>query len=567
MLDLMEEVPMDKAKWWQDAAVYQIYPRSFYDSNGDGIGDLKGITAKLDYIKSLGIDIIWSCPFFVSPWADGGYDVADYRSIAPEFGTMEDFDEMIAGIHARGMRFMMDFVGNHTSDEHAWFQEALKSKDSPYHSYYTFRPGRDGKEPSNWASIFGGSAWEYVPELDEYYLHLFAKKQPDLNWEDPAVVQEVLDILNFWADKGVDGYRLDAINYLYKEPDFPDVEPMPGSPYGFATEHYANKPKVHEHFRTLHDKVMAPRGLTTVAEVAYLDEETARGYADPARGELDALYPFDLLNVDQEGYDKFSPLPLDLPSLKRALSHWQSVLHDHGWLALFIGNHDQPRALSRFGDEEHYPVRSAKLLANAMYFLQGTPYIYQGDEIGMTNPHYGSLSQFKDVEALNALKDGLDRGDSEEHWLKLLNDRSRDGGRAPFSWSADAYAGFSTTKPWMDPCTNYKDINAAIEENDPDSVLNFYRRLLKVRKGLPAVIYGSTEFLEMDDPELMVYIRRAEGQELISINNFSGSERSYRLPAGYETAELLISNCGDPIIKDGVIDLRPWEAVTLIVNC
>ncbi len=558
---------MDKAKWWQDAAVYQIYPRSFFDSNGDGIGDLKGITAKLDYIKSLGIDIIWSCPFFVSPWADGGYDVADYRSIAPEFGTMEDFDEMIAGIHARGMRFMMDFVGNHTSDEHAWFQEALKSKDSPYHSYYTFRPGRDGKEPSNWASIFGGSAWEYVPELDEYYLHLFAKKQPDLNWEDPAVVQEVFDILNFWADKGVDGYRLDAINYLYKEPDFPDVEPMPGSPYGFATEHYANKPKVHEHFRTLHDKVMAPRGLTTVAEVAYLDEETARGYADPARGELDALYPFDLLNVDQEGYDKFSPLPLDLPSLKRALSHWQSVMHDHGWLALFIGNHDQPRALSRFGDEEHYPVRSAKLLANAMYFLQGTPYIYQGDEIGMTNPHYASLSQFKDVEALNALREGLDRGDSEERWLKLLNDRSRDGGRAPFSWSADEYAGFSTTKPWMDPCTNYKDINAAIEEDDPDSVLNFYRRLLKVRKGLPAVIYGSTEFLEMDDPELMVYIRRAEGQELISINNFSGSERSYRLPAGYETAELLISNCGDPIIKDGVIDLRPWEAVTLIVNC
>ena len=558
---------MDKAKWWQDAAVYQIYPRSFFDSNGDGIGDLKGITAKLDYIKSLGIDIIWSCPFFVSPWADGGYDVADYRSIAPEFGTMEDFDEMIAGIHARGMRFMMDFVGNHTSDEHAWFQAALKSKDSPYHSYYTFRPGRDGKEPSNWASIFGGSAWEYVPELDEYYLHLFAKKQPDLNWEDPAVVQEVLDILNFWADKGVDGYRLDAINYLYKEPDFPDVEPMPGSPYGFATEHYANKPKVHEHFRTLHDKVMAPRGLTTVAEVAYLDEETARGYADPARGELDALYPFDLLNVDQEGYDKFSPLPLDLPSLKRALSHWQSVMHDHGWLALFIGNHDQPRALSRFGDEEHYSVRSAKLLANAMYFLQGTPYIYQGDEIGMTNPHYGSLSQFKDVEALNALKDGLDHGDSEERWLKLLNDRSRDGGRAPFSWSADAYAGFSTTKPWMDPCTNYKDINAAIEEDDPDSVLNFYRRLLKVRKGLPAVIYGSTEFLEMDDPELMVYIRRAEGQELISINNFSGSERSYRLPAGYEATELLISNCGDPIIKDGVIDLRPWEAVTLIVNC
>ena len=555
---------MEKAKWWQDAAVYQIYPRSFYDSNGDGTGDLRGITEKLDYIASLGVDVIWSSPFFVSPWADGGYDVADYRNIDPAFGTMEDFEEMIAGIHKRGMKFMMDFVGNHTSDEHAWFQAALSDKNSPYHDYYIFRKGKDGKEPSNWASIFGGSAWEYVPELDEYYLHLFAKKQPDLNWENPAVVKEVLDILHFWADKGVDGYRLDAINYLYKEPDFPDVEPMPGSPYGFATEHYANKPKVHEHFRTLHDKVMAPRGLTTVAEVAYLNEETARGYADPARGELDALYPFDLLNVDQDGYDKFSPLPLDLPKLKKALSHWQGVMHDHGWLALFIGNHDQPRALSRFGDEEHYPARSAKLLANAMYFLQGTPYIYQGDELGMTNPHYDSLSRFRDVEAINALNEGLARGESEEHWLRLLNDRSRDGGRAPFSWSSEDNAGFTRGTPWMDPCANFKDINAEAEDKDPDSVLNFYRRLLKVRKGLSSVIYGDTEFLEMEDPELMVYKRESDDEMLISVNNFSGSERSYKLPEDFEDAKLLISNCGDPVIKDGKAELRPWEAFTLI---
>ena len=555
---------MEKVKWWQDAAVYQIYPRSFYDSNGDGTGDLRGITEKLDYIASLGVDVIWSSPFFVSPWADGGYDVADYRNIDPAFGTMEDFEEMIAGIHKRGMKFMMDFVGNHTSDEHAWFQAALSDKESPYHDYYIFRKGKDGKEPSNWASIFGGSAWEYVPELDEYYLHLFAKKQPDLNWENPAVVKEVLDILHFWADKGVDGYRLDAINYLYKEPDFPDVEPMPGSIYGFATEHYANKPKVHEHFRTLHDKVMAPRGLTTVAEVAYLDEETARGYADPARGELDALYPFDLLNVDQDGYDKFSPLPLDLPKLKKALSHWQNVMHDHGWLALFIGNHDQPRALSRFGDEEHYPARSAKLLANAMYFLQGTPYIYQGDELGMTNPHYDSLSRFRDVEAINALNEGLARGESEEHWLRLLNDRSRDGGRAPFSWSSGDNAGFTKGTPWMDPCANFKDINAEAEDKDPDSVLNFYRRLLKVRKGLSSVIYGDTEFLEMEDPELMVYKRESDDEMLISVNNFSGSERSYKLPEDFEDAKLLISNCGDPVIKDGKAELRPWEAFTLI---
>ncbi|HIU87775.1 MAG TPA: alpha-glucosidase [Candidatus Avilachnospira avistercoris] len=555
---------MEKAKWWQDAAVYQIYPRSFYDSNGDGIGDIKGITEKLDYIASLGVDVIWSSPFFVSPWADGGYDIADYRNISPDFGTMEDFEEMIAGIHERGMKFMMDFVGNHTSDEHPWFQAALKDKESPYHDYYIFRKGRDGREPSNWASIFGGSAWEYVPELDEYYLHLFAKKQPDLNWENPKVVSEVLDILDFWADKGVDGYRLDAINYLYKEPDFPDVEPMSGSPYGFATEHYANKPKVHEHFRTLHDKVMAPRGLTTVAEVAYLDEETARGYADPARGELDALYPFDLLNVDQEGYDKFSPLPLDLPKLKKALSHWQNVMHDHGWLALFIGNHDQPRALSRFGDEDQYPVRSAKLLANAMYFLQGTPYIYQGDELGMTVPHYTELSQFRDVEAINALKEGLARGESKEHWLKLLDKRSRDGGRAPFSWDTSDHAGFTTGRPWMDVCANYKDINAELEEHDADSVLNFYRRLLKVRKGRSSVLYGRTEFLEIEDPKLLIYERIAEDEILISVNNFSRDELSFRLPDKFQGAELLISNCRKPDIRDGVARLRPWEAFTLI---
>ncbi len=555
-------------KYWQDMAVYQIYPKSFYDSNGDGIGDLRGIIEKLDYIAELGVDMIWSSPFFLSPWADGGYDVADYRSIDPQFGTMEDFDELIAGIHSRGMKFMMDFVGNHTSDEHVWFMEALSDRQSPYHDYYIFRKGRNGGEPSNWASIFGGSAWEYVPSLDEYYLHLFAKKQPDLNWENPRVVKEVIDILEKKKKKGVDGYRLDAINYLYKDPSFPDVEPMEGSRYGFATEHYANKPRIHDHFKRLHDEVMEKHGLTTVAEVAYLDEETARGYADPSRGELDALYPFDLLNIDQEGYDKFAPVPFELPRLKKALAHWQSVMHDHGWLALFIGNHDQPRALSRFGDEKSYPSRSAKLLANAMYFLQGTPYIYQGDELGMTNPHYSSLDQFRDVEALNALSDGLRRGESSEHWLDLLNRRSRDCGTAPISWTDGENAGFSSGKPWMDVCSNYREINAEIEEKDPDSVLSFYKRLLRIRKGLHSVIYGETVFLELEDPDLLIYERRYKNEILISINNFSGKERIYRLPDDLCGADLLISNLGEPRFDPGsqMLSLRPWEAITFIKN-
>lgn len=557
---------MQQPKWWQDAVVYQIYPRSFCDSNGDGVGDLAGITSKLDYIASLGVDVIWSCPFFVSPWADGGYDVADYRAIDPAFGTMADFEKMIEEIHARGMKFMMDFVGNHTSDEHYWFQEALKDKNSPYHDYYIFRPGKNGAEPSNWASIFGGSAWEYVPHLDEYYLHLFAKKQPDLNWENPAVVQEVIDILRFWADKGVDGYRLDAINYLYKDPDFPDVEPMPGSKYGFATEHYANKPRVNEHFKTLHNAVFGPRGLTTVAEVAYLDEQVAREYADPAREELDALYPFDLLNVDQDGYDKFSPRPLDLPQLKAALAHWQRVMQDHGWLALFLGNHDQPRAVSRFGDEGEFWARSAKALASAMYFLQGTPYLYQGEELGMTNPHYTSLSQFKDVEALNALEEGLARGESEARWLQLLNDRSRDGGRAPFSWNDGPSAGFTSGEPWMDPCSNADRINAAAEESDPDSVLNFYRQLIRVRKGRPAVIFGKTEFLVPEDPDLLAYTRTVENEQLLSVANLSGNTRRFALPQGFDKAELLLSNCGTPVFETGEAVLRPWESLVLLAR-
>lgn len=557
---------MRQPKWWQDAVVYQIYPRSFCDSNGDGMGDLAGITSKLDYIASLGVDVIWSCPFFVSPWADGGYDVADYRAIDPAFGTMSDFEEMIKGIHARGMRFMMDFVGNHTSDEHPWFRAALQDKNSPYHDYYIFRPGKNGAEPSNWASIFGGSAWEYVPHLDEYYLHLFAKKQPDLNWENPAVVQEVIDILRFWADKGVDGYRLDAINYLYKDPDFPDVEPMPGSRYGFATQHYANKPRVNDHFRALHDAVFGPRGLTTVAEVAYLDEKVAREYVDPSRGELDALYPFDLLNVDQDGYDKFSPRPLNLPQLKAALAHWQQVMQDHGWLALFLGNHDQPRAVSRFGDEGQFRARSAKALASAMYFLQGTPYLYQGEELGMTNPHYTSLSQFKDVEALNALEEGLARGESKEHWLELLNTRSRDGGRAPFSWTCGPTAGFTSGKPWMDPCANADQINAEAEEADPDSVLNFYRLLIQKRKGRPSVLFGKTEFLLPEDPDLLAYTRTEETEALLSVANLCGDDRRFDLPTGFVNAEVLLSNCGQPQIVDGTVLMRPWESLVLLLR-
>ena len=553
-------------KWWQDTIVYQIYPRSFFDSNGDGEGDLAGIAQKVDYIKSLGVDVVWSSPYFVSPKADGGYDVADYRDIDPLYGNMEDWKNMIAAVHNAGMKFVMDLVANHSSDEHPWFVSAVSDPDSPYRDFYYFRQGKpDGSEPSNWASVFGGSAWEKIGDTNEYYLHLFAKKQPDLNWSNPKMVNEIVDIMNFWCDLGVDGFRLDAINYLYKVPTFPDVEPMPGSKYGFANQYYTNLPPVHDHFKDLNRRVWSPRNTMTVAELAYVDMQTAQDYCAPERKELDMLYLFDILNIDQEGFDKFAPKPLDLPLLKRTLNYWQQGLHDKGWLALFIGNHDQPRAVSRFGSDTTYRVQTAKMIANAMYMLQGTPYIFQGDEIGMTNLHFESIDQFRDVEVLNAYEEHVKQnGEDETHWIDLFNRRSRDNGRSPMQWDNTPNGGFSTGKPWMDVNDNYQEINVAQNEADPDSVLNFYRKLIAFRKHNDTIIYGKTEFVDMEDAQLMVYTRTYKDKMLLCVNNFSDMEIPFAMPAcckGKQGA-IALQNYSDTALAD-VMTLRPYECLTI----
>ena len=555
---------LEKEKnWWQDAAVYQIYPKSFYDSNGDGYGDIEGIRQKLPYIKNLGVDVIWVCPFFKSPQADNGYDISDYFSVDERFGTMEDLRRLIDDCHAMGLKFVLDLVANHTSDEHPWFKKAL-SGDEKYMNYYYFKDPVDGHEPSNWASVFGGSAWEYVPRLDKYYLHLFHKKQPDLNWENKEVVDRVINIMQHWAQYGVDGFRLDAINYLYKEPDFPDVEPMPGSKYGFANQHYANKPKVNEHFARLNREVFAPYNMMTVAEVAYIEPETAREYCGKHQPELDMLYIFDLLNFDQDGFDKFSPLPFDVKAFKQTIFHWQKEMSEIGRLALFFSNHDQARSVSRFGDDsDQYRDLLAKMQGNAMYMLKGTPYIYQGEELGMTNLSYEKIEDFCDVEVMNTWQEKvIEGGEPAEKWLALFNSRSRDCGRSPMQWTEEANAGFTAGTPWQKVNSNYPKINAAAQEKDEKSTLNFYRKLLRVRKALKSVQQGSVTPFDMESENTFCYAREYEGETVISVNNFKNVTCRVKLPRG--SFRVLLSNYGDVAKLRDTVTLRPFECLTAI---
>ena len=552
--------------WWKDAVFYQIYPRSFFDSNGDGEGDLNGITGKLDYIKSLGVDAIWSCPYFVSPKADNGYDVADYRDIDPSFGTLEDWKRMIAGIHERGMKFFMDLVVNHTSDEHPWFRSARQSKDSPYRDYYIFRdPKPDGSAPGNWMSVFGGSTWEWNPPTEDYYFHLFAVKQPDLNWENPRVMDEVEDVIRFWADLGVDGFRLDAFNNCDKDQTFPDVETAPGEKYGYAGQHYVSRPGVDRYIHELYRRQLGPRDLVTVAEIAYCPMEKALEYCDPAREEFDMLYFFDMLNFDQDGWDKFRPTGFRPSDLKKTLDHWITGLRGRGKFALFLGNHDQCRALSRFGDEGVWRTRSAKTLANAMYFLDGVPYVYQGDEIGMANADFTDISQFNDVEVFNYWKEHVEeKGEDPAAVLDVLVRRSRDAGRTPIPWNDGPNGGFTTGTPWLRVGSEYRTVNVEAQEKDPDSVLNFYRRLLKARKGRKCVRDGSTEWIGLDSDEHVSYLRRYGDEVLASLNNFTSYGIEVELPADAGGLEILLSNCGRGGKVEGTVFLGPWECLTAV---
>lgn len=504
---------------FSDKVVYQVYPKSFKDSNGDGLGDIRGITAKLDYIKSLGVDYIWSTPFFVSPMNDNGYDVANYCEIDPSFGTMADVEELIAEADKRGIGLMFDMVFNHTSTNHEWFRRALKGEEK-YLNYYIFKDGTPDKPPTNWVSKFGGNAWEYVPHLKKWYLHLFDVSQADLNWENPEVREELKNVLRFWKKKGVKGFRFDVVNLISKPAEFIDDDKGDGRRF------YTDGRHVHEFLKEL-VKDSEIGEMITVGEMSSTSLENCIKYSNPAEKELSMVFNFHHLKVDYKNGDKWSLMPADISSLKKIFEEWQvGMAKNNGWNAVFWCNHDQPRAISRFGDDEKFHNESAKMLAATVHLMRGTPYIYQGEELGMTNAKYNSIEQYRDVESLNYYKILLEQGKNEVEALKILGERSRDNGRTPMQWSAEKFAGFSDVEPWLSSPNNYKNFNVEVEEKDENSVLNFYKKLVKLRKENKIIQDGDIKFFERDNKNIIAYRRILGENELIVICNFRGEKIS-----------------------------------------
>jgi len=551
--------------WWQRAVVYQVYPRSFYDSNGDGIGDLNGVRAKLDYIRRLGVDVIWLNPIYKSPNDDNGYDISDYRAIMDEFGTMEDFDRLLAEAHEKGLRIVMDLVVNHTSDEHPWFIESRKSAESPYRDYYIWREGKDGNPPNNWGASFRGSAWERCEETGMYYLHTFSKKQPDLNWENETVRGEVYDLMRFWLDKGIDGFRMDVINYISKTPEMPDG-PMMNRLYGNFRPYCLNGPRVHEFLQEMNREVLSHYDVMTVGETPGVSVEQAQRYTGPDEHELNMVFQFAHVNLDYDENGKWTLKRVPLDGLRRVLSEWQTGLHGKGWNSLYLNNHDQPRMVSRFGDDSTEALRSAsaKMLGVLMHMMQGTPYVYQGEELGMTNVAFPDISDYRDIDTLNAWNEMTgELGVSPEHMMACIHRRSRDNARTPMQWSAAPNAGFTTGTPWIGVNPNYETINAEAQENDPDSVLCFYRRLIALRRELPIITEGDYTLLLADHPQVFAYQRSWQGQRLYVICSFSAQTFDAPEILPYCGGRLLLCNYA----PDGDTQtLRPYEARVYLVE-
>ena len=551
--------------WWQRAVVYQVYPRSFYDSNGDGIGDLNGVRAKLDYIRRLGVDVIWLNPIYKSPNDDNGYDISDYRAIMDEFGTMEDFDRLLAEAHEKGLRIVMDLVVNHTSDEHPWFIESRKSAESPYRDYYIWREGKDGNPPNNWGASFRGSAWERCEETGMYYLHTFSKKQPDLNWENETVRGEVYDLMRFWLDKGIDGFRMDVINYISKTPEMPDG-PMMNRLYGNFRPYCLNGPRVHEFLQEMNREVLSHYDVMTVGETPGVSVEQAQRYTGPDEHELNMVFQFAHVNLDYDENGKWTLKRVPLDGLRRVLSEWQTGLHGKGWNSLYLNNHDQPRMVSRFGDDSTEALRSAsaKMLGVLMHMMQGTPYVYQGEELGMTNVAFPDISDYRDIDTLNAWNEMTgELGVSPEHMMACIHRRSRDNARTPMQWSAAPNAGFTTGTPWIGVNPNYRTINAEAQENDPDSVLCFYRRLIALRRELPIITEGDYALLLADHPQIFAYQRSWQGQRLYVICSFSAQTFDAPEILPYCGGRLLLCNYA----PDGDAQtLRPYEARVYLVE-
>ena len=551
-------------RWWKESVVYQIYPRSFCDSNGDGIGDLNGITGKLDYLKELGIDVIWLSPVYKSPNDDNGYDISDYQAIMDEFGTMEDFDRMLATAHEKGIKIMMDLVVNHTSDEHKWFIESRKSTDNPYRDYYIWRPAKeDGSLPNNWGSCFSGPAWEYDKTTDMYFLHLFSKKQPDLNWDNPAVRQDVFDMMNWWLKKGVDGFRMDVISLISKEPGLPDKEPGIN---GYATFNVsANGPHVHEYLQEMRQKALNNADTITVGECSGVTLEEAKKYARSDEKELNMVFQFEHMDVDSdEKAGKWTTRKMDLRNLKKILTRWQKGLQDIAWNSLYWENHDQPRSVSRFGnDSDEYREISAKMLATCIHMMQGTPYVYQGEELGMTNCPFNTLDNFRDLESINAFHELTEQGKmTEEDMMAAIGYKGRDNARTPMQWDDSAYAGFSTANPWIMVNPNYTKINAKDQVNREDSVFKYYQKLIKLRHESELIVYGTYDLILDDDKDIYAYIRTLGDEKLIVYCNFIENTREVELPEEFTNGKVLISNYIDAKVNHK-ITLRPYEAIVI----
>ncbi|WP_330172339.1 alpha-glucosidase [Streptomyces sp. NBC_01498] len=557
----------DSDAWWKSAVVYQIYPRSFADSNGDGVGDLRGIVDRLDHLAELGVDVLWLSPVYPSPQDDNGYDISDYQDIDPVFGTLADFDDLLAAVHARSMRLVMDLVVNHTSDEHPWFTESRRGPDSPRRDWYWWRPARDGTEPgapgaepNNWRSFFSGPAWTYDERSREYYLHLFSRKQPDLNWENPEVRATVHRMMNWWLDRGVDGFRMDVVNLISKDPALAD-----------RTRHGAG-PRIHEFLQEMHREVFAGRAgrLLTVGEMPGVTVEEARLFTDPARAEVDMVFQFEHVGLDH-GDDKFDVRPLNPLDLKASLGRWQDALAETGWNSLYWNNHDQPRVVSRFGDDgPAHRVRSATMLATVLHLHRGTPYVYQGEELGMTNAPFTSVDDFRDIESLNHYAEAVAGGADPARVLAGLRARGRDNARTPMQWDASEHAGFTTGTPWLPVNPNHTEINAEAAYADPGSVFHHYRRLIALRHSEPAVAHGDFTMLLPDDPRVYAFTRRladpdgGTATELLVLGNFTGDTAEVELPdGGWREARTLIGNVPDPAPVGTTVALAPWEARVL----
>lgn len=554
-------------RWWKESVVYQIYPRSFCDSNGDGIGDLNGITSKLDYLKELGVDVIWLSPVYKSPNDDNGYDISDYQDIMDEFGTMEDFDRMLATAHEKGIKIMMDLVVNHTSDEHKWFIESRKSTDNPYRDYYIWRPAKeDGSLPNNWGSCFSGPAWEYDKTTDMYFLHLFSKKQPDLNWDNPVVRQEVFDMMNWWLEKGVDGFRMDVISLISKEqPELPDNEPGIN---GYATFNVsANGPHVHEYLQEMRQKALNNADTITVGECSGVTLEEAKKYARSDEKELNMVFQFEHMDVDSdEKAGKWTTRKMDLRDLKKILTRWQKGLQDIAWNSLYWENHDQPRSVSRFGnDSDEYREISAKMLATCIHMMQGTPYVYQGEELGMTNCPFNTLENFRDLESINAFHELTEQGKmTEEEMMAAIGYKGRDNARTPMQWDDSANAGFSgaDATPWIMVNPNYTKINAKDQVSREDSVFKYYQKLIRLRHESDLIVYGTYDLILDDDKDIYAYIRTLGDEKLIVYCNFSENTREVELPEEFTDGKILISNYNDAKVSEK-ITLRPYEAIVI----